>query len=178
MAKRRRDLDLELEPRRFPSFLTAAVRSEIAEIAHEPALEDRWKPGRQGTGYEKLDLREALDAGALDTHRGLLDVLLSQTRVSMGVEVSEWDAYLLRYRDGAYVPEHTDPVADRPHIRLNALITAATDGTGQLRLRGDVFDLAEGDAILFRPDVIDHRVSKVVGERLVFSVGCVFESGS
>jgi hypothetical protein len=46
--------------------------------------------------------------------------------------------------------------------------------TGELRLEGKVFELAPGDAVVFRSDQITHQVSPVVGERLVLSVGCVY----
>ena len=42
-------------------------------------------------------------------------------------------------------------------------------------LGGELFALGAGDAVLFRPDVQPHQVTRVEGERYVLSVGCIFE---
>lgn len=154
------------ETRRFPAFLAPAARTALCELAER--TESGWEPGRQGTGYEKLPLRGLADREAV------LPPLLVQARVSLDVELSDWDAYLLRFRQGSYVPPHRDPTSGGRHLRLNALVRAAAPGTGELRLEGEVFDLAAGDAVRFRSDAITHQVSRVEGERLVFSVGCVY----
>jgi len=172
-AMRRANTDPETEPRRFPAFLSGPVRQALARLSRSGGLATHWQEGRQGTGYEKLDLRAALEADAFADERSLLETVLTQARVSFGVPILMWDAYFIRYREGAFVPEHRDPTGTSKHLRLNALLAAAEDGTGQLRLSGNVFDLAEGDAVLFRPDVIDHSVSTVLGERALLSVGCV-----
>ncbi|MBT8102500.1 MAG: 2OG-Fe(II) oxygenase, partial [Gammaproteobacteria bacterium] len=54
----------------------------------------RWRSGRQASGYEKM-------------------LLL------MNPFLVPFDFYLLRFREGAEVPEHTDPVTDKKHYRLN-----------------------------------------------------------
>lgn len=155
------------ETRRFPAFLAPAARAVLAALAER--TESGWEPGRQGTGYEKLPLR-----GALADREATLAPLLVQARVSLGVEPTDWDAYLLRFPEGSHVPPHRDPSSGGRHLRLNTLVRAAAPGTGELRLEGQVFDLAEGDAVRFRSDAVTHQVSRVEGERLVFSVGCVY----
>ena len=82
-----------------------------------------------------------------------------------------WDAYLIRYRDGAYVPPHVDPAQPgRRHRRLNAMLSPAAGG-GELRIGGQLVALSPGDAVLFYSDQEVHEVAPVTGTRLVFSVG-------
>jgi alkylated DNA repair dioxygenase AlkB len=154
------------KPRRLPAFLAPAVRTALIDLASE--VREGWEGGRQGTGYDKLDLR------ALDPAPTYMAALLADARVAMAVEYTGWDAYLLRYRDGSLIPPHRDPTHRGRHLRLNAQVLVSAPGTGELRLDGEVFDLEVGDAVVFRSDQILHQVSPVVGERLVFSVGCAF----
>jgi alkylated DNA repair dioxygenase AlkB len=153
------------KPRRLPAFLAPATRTALVELA---STVSEWEGGRQGTGYEKLDLK------TIDPAPPYLPALLADLRVAMAVEYSGWDAYLLRYRDGSFIPPHRDPTHHGRHLRLNAVIQASAPGSGELRLDGAVFDLEVGDAVVFRSDQILHQVSAVVGERLVLSVGCAF----
>ena len=82
-----------------------------------------------------------------------------------------WDAYLIRYRDGAYVPPHIDPAEPgRRHRRLNAMLSQATGG-GALRIGGALVALSPGDAVVFYSDQEVHEVTRVTGTRLLFSVG-------
>jgi hypothetical protein len=82
-----------------------------------------------------------------------------------------WDAYLIRYRDGAYVPPHVDPAQPgRRHRRLNAMLSQAAGG-GELRIGGQLIALSPGDAVLFYSDQEVHEVAPVTGTRLLFSVG-------
>ncbi len=162
-------------PRGLHRFLDEPDRQHWLSVAQSTELVERWVPGRQGSGYLKLDLLEALAESALDADRSFVQDQLASARAGHCVDSSNgWDAYLLRYGDGAYVPDHRDPTTEFSHLRLNALLQEASGGTGVLYLNGEAFELACGDAVLFRPDVIPHRVSRVEGERLVLSVGCVF----
>lgn len=163
-------------PRRIPGFLAEPLRQRWLDIARSDELAASWGRGRQGSGYEKLDLLATLSEGALEGHRTFVEEQVAAARASFGVDSSKgWDAYLLRYREGAFVPEHRDPTTALCHLRLNALLLEPSEGTGLLILDGEAFTLASGDAVLFRPDTQPHRVSKVEGERFVLSVGCVFE---
>ncbi len=173
---RRRKLDSATLPRRFPAYLAEPVRKQLLALAESVELMGQWEPGRQGTGYDKLDLFAAIQSGALESNRAFLNTQIVTAKVAIAVDSPRgWDAYLLRYQHGAFVPEHRDPTTDDCHLRLNALVLSADNGTGQLRLDGDVFELNDGDAMLFRPDVIPHRISVVEGERFVFSVGCAYD---
>src|SRR5262249_30967327 len=127
-----------------------------------------WTRGRQGTGYDKL----ALEADALGPHGS--DLLARSLHLLRDPAPSLWDCWLLRYEVGAYVPPHVDPPLDegRQHVRLNLLVARAARG-GELRLDGLEVSLEQGDAVVFRPDLCTHEVSRVdAGARLVWSVGC------
>jgi Rps23 Pro-64 3,4-dihydroxylase Tpa1-like proline 4-hydroxylase len=137
-------------------FLTPDEVSALRARQHD----DSWKPGRQGTGYDILPLPRARD-GAIE--RAL-------ARIGTPYE-DYWDVYLIRYRDGSHIPPHTDEAQHgRRHRRLNALLERATAG-GELTIAGARFELTIGDAVLFEPDREVHEVARVVGSRLLFSVG-------
>ena len=105
----------------------------------------RWKPGRQGTGYRKL--------------------LLAQGRWPL-----PFDAWLLHFPEGSYVPVHRDPTEGQ-HWRLNIILKAADQG-GTFISRGTVWD---GPRLkIFRSDLCAHAVTPVVaGNRWVLSIGWV-----
>lgn len=128
---------------------------------------DDWQMGRQGTGYEKLFLEE-----------GNFAPLIARCVATFGEKnLLGWDSYLLRYLPGAFVPPHTDPplLKGFGHLRLNAIVQQGERG-GQFLLEGESVALSAGDAILFRPDLLRHAVSRLeAGRRLVLSVGCNFQ---
>ncbi len=106
----------------------------------------RWQSGRQRSGYEKMLL------------------------VACPV-VIPFDCYLLRFREGAEIPEHTDPVDGRRHYRLNIVLRAARAG-GEFICSAPIF--ASRRIKLFRPDVAPHAVTRVErGTRYVLSIGWV-----
>ena len=142
-------------------FLSEA---EIAQALVHAATAVGFEPGRQGTGYEKHPLAPG----------GPLDPLVARLRGALPSDANDaWDAYLLRYRDGAYVPPHVDPIAGGAHVRLNVLLRGGQEGSGGLYLGGDRVALLVGDAVRFRSDRVIHEVREVRGERLVLSVGCL-----
>lgn len=110
----------------------------------------KWEPGRQGTGYEKLKIW------------------------------SFWrtDCYLLRYRVGASIPQHIDPVEGRSHWRVNIRFPGAEGGELRFvrwinRPQGFMgFQALYGTFFLFRSDILPHYVTKVKsGTRYVLSFG-------
>lgn len=103
-----------------------------------------WQPGRQGSGYD-------------------IFTLLWSTRLRM-------DCYLIRYREGASIGPHRDPVLPgEKHWRLNLIVWPARKG-GVLACERSILRL--GPLNLFRPDLALHSVSEVKrGTRIVFSVG-------
>ena len=106
----------------------------------------RWRGGRQASGYEKM-------------------LLL------MNPFLVPFDFYLLRFREGAEVPEHTDPVTDKKHYRLNIVVKNARAG-GEFRCPAPIYESAR--IKLFRPDLSPHSVTRVErGTRYVLSLGWI-----
>jgi predicted 2-oxoglutarate/Fe(II)-dependent dioxygenase YbiX len=137
------------------AFLAADEIAALIALASQTG----WIAGRQGTGYDKLPIEHALVARAI-------------ALIGTPYENS-WDAYLLRYVDGAHVPDHVDAAQHgRRHRWLNAVLTQPRAG-GQLFIDDVLVELGVGDAVLFDPDREVHRVSPVEGTRLVFSVGAL-----
>ena len=109
----------------------------------------KWRPGRQGSGYEKM--------------------LLLANPVLV-----PFDCYLLRYKEGAGISEHTDPVDGKRHYRLNIVLKNATAG-GEFKCDEPIFG---GNRVnLFRPDRTAHSVTPVTaGSRYVLSIGWVLSA--
>lgn len=109
----------------------------------------RWQRGRQASGYDKMLLLQ-----------GLIPL--------------PFDVYLLRFPQGSEVPPHTDPVGSGRHFRLNIVIRRARSG-GEFICAAPIFALSR--IKFFRPDVCEHRVTRVEsGARYVFSVGWIRSS--
>lgn len=106
-----------------------------------------WEPGRQGTGYEKLEL-------------------LNRWRYFSRFK---WDLYLLRYPVGSGIPRHRDPLPKHNHYRLNIYLWNAQ--AGGVPEHDDVI-ITNRWFTLFRPDLATHSVSTVTkGTRYVLSFG-------
>ncbi len=103
-----------------------------------------WKSGRQGTGYEKM--------------------LLATLPFPI-----PFDLYLLRYKEGSFIPPHRDPVQEKRHFRLNIVLKKADRG-GVFKCKDPIY---ESDRIkLFRPDKSEHSLTKVLrGTRILLSLG-------
>ncbi len=154
-------------------FLSPAEVATLCALAE--AQTSGWAPGRQHTGYEILSLRAPTAAeGRNVTPKVAPNVatLVTRALALIGTPFEDyWDVYFIRYLDGAYIPPHTDPAQHgRTHRRLNAVLAQAPSG-GELLIGGVQLELAVGDAVLFCPDREVHEVSRVVGPRLLFSVG-------
>ncbi|MEL7296194.1 MAG: 2OG-Fe(II) oxygenase [Pseudomonadota bacterium] len=109
----------------------------------------RWRSGRQQTGYEKMLL-------------------------GINPFIVPWDCYLLRYKEGAEIPSHTDPVDGRKHYRVNVVLSEAEDG-GEFECDTPIF--ASRRIKFFRPDQQPHSVSRVnAGTRYVLSFGWVLKA--
>ena len=82
-----------------------------------------------------------------------------------------FDAYILRFREGAEIPPHTDPVAQGRHYRCNIVLKRARSG-GEFVCATPIF--ASRRIKLFRPDACEHAVTRVTqGSRYVLSIGWV-----
>lgn len=145
-------------------FLRDEDRALIRKIVSE--RDDQFVPGRQGTGYDKLDVRSDPQL------RDLID--RSLWALGYDAEQLHWDAWVLRYKEGASIPPHTDEagVFGMRHHRLNAMVQAADLG-GKLFMEKQGVAFPDGWALVFVPDVIEHAVTEVAeGTRLIWSVGC------
>lgn len=104
----------------------------------------RWRGGRQASGYEKMLL-------------------------GINPFIVPWDCYLLRFRKGAAIAPHTDPVDGRRHYRVNVVLIEA-DAGGQFECEQPIF--ASRRIKFFRPDQQTHSVTRVdAGTRYVLSFG-------
>lgn len=140
-------------------WLSPGECARIVEFASHPDL-PAWEPGRQGTGYEKLDIRQEV----------WMHWAVKRAREQLH-NPAKYDAWLLRYPVGAYLFPHTDPSAEGfEHVRLNAVVTDSVGGT--VIVGDSALTLTAGDAYVFRPDLLPHSVTPVLtGSRLVLSVG-------
>jgi hypothetical protein len=146
----------------MPEILRAFLAvDEVASLCALAETASGWIAGRQGTGYDKLPLDYTSD-----------HALVARALARIGAPYENyWDVYVIRYLDGAHIPEHTDAAQHgRRHRRVNAVL-AQPDAGGELHIDDILVELDVGDAVLFEPDREVHRVSPVVGTRLVFSVG-------
>lgn len=136
---------------------------EIADLRARAAGAEGWTPGRQHTGYDIVALREEL---------ARTQPLVARALAAIGTPFEDyWDAYFIRYADGAGIPPHVDEARHgRRHRRLNAVLEQAPAG-GELVIDGRAIELGVGDAVLFEPGVEVHEVHRVAGSRLLFSVG-------
>lgn len=104
----------------------------------------RWIAGRQHTGYFKM--------------------LLAQS------QRWKFDVHLLKFEKGAFIPFHTDPVANFRHFRLNVVLKKSSGGG--LFLCDRPLWSVKNRVYLFRSDLSPHAVSKVQGgTRYVLSIG-------
>lgn len=149
-------------------------RHLMEKFIHFAKISSDWKPGRQGTGYEILPVKFVPH---LKVWVEYLAILVRQANTG-----DFWDAYLIRYLDGSYVPPHKDEASiyGMRHNRVNLILQNPTsggefliDGKPPLDYNGEEIPsvIPEGDAYHFWPDEMTHEVTPVVGTRLILSVG-------
>lgn len=171
------------------NFLTYTNLEELLQV-FESVPEDRWVPGRQGTGYLKYEITHHTDElyftyvlwalqylGYISPGGNKKELRETDEHLSREGDGPRWDAWLMKMPDGAYIHPHTDPCPfdAGEHHRLNMCIRAAERG-GRFSIEGEPVNVHTGEAILFRPDAMRHEVSMVSGaDRLMISVGCVKE---
>lgn len=104
-----------------------------------------WESGRQNTGYKRHTLFTS--------------------------KYFKMDCHLLFFPNGTYIPKHRDANLLGDHYRLN-IVLSKPDGGGIFYCKKCIFQLLDR-IYLFRPDLYEHSVSPVRGERLVLSFGKV-----
>jgi hypothetical protein len=105
-----------------------------------------WERGRQKSGYDKM-----LICGA--------------------TWPIKFDTYLLKFPQGSEIAPHTDKVESGKHYRLNIVLKKADLG-GEFICTNPIFETKR--VKLFRPDVSEHQVSKVIkGNRYLLSIGWI-----
>jgi len=103
----------------------------------------KWEEGRQGGGYLKLKVFKF-----------------------------KWlDCFLIKFPDGSSIGKHTDPCDYGKHYRINITLRKPKNG-GEFHCEGGP-KLRLPRFILFRPDVQEHWVTPVTGDRLIISFGFV-----
>lgn len=106
----------------------------------------RWIYGRQDTGYKVIKLFNC-------------------------TWPIQFDAWILRYCEGDYIPPHTDPVEQGRHYRCNIVLWDADVG-GVFVCNSTIYNSKR--IKLFRSDINEHAVTKIEkGVRYVFSFGVV-----
>jgi predicted 2-oxoglutarate/Fe(II)-dependent dioxygenase YbiX len=146
----------------IPDFLTSHNIEFIARWADQ---DNGWTRGRQDTGYDILYVKDEPDFAGL-IHRAVLH---------LGPYFEDfYDAYLIRYQTGDYIPAHKDEAGffGKRHHRINAMVTLAEEG-GDFLIDGKPIEFPLGAAVDFYPDEEEHAVTTVTkGRRVLFSVGC------
>ncbi|MFK7964645.1 MAG: 2OG-Fe(II) oxygenase [Burkholderiaceae bacterium] len=108
----------------------------------------RWRGGRQESGYEKM-------------------------LIGINPFFVPFDCYLLRFREGAEIATHTDPVDGRRHYRVNVILSEADEG-GVFVCANPIHESRR--IKFFRPDRQAHSVTRVeAGTRYVLSIGWVLK---
>lgn len=146
----------------IPDFLTT---HNIEFILRWADNDGGWTRGRQGTGYEVLYVKDEPNFAGL----------IQRAVLHLGPYFEDfYDAYLIRYQEGDFIPLHKDEAAffGKRHHRINAMVAIAEAG-GDLLIDGKLIEFPLGAAVDFFPDEEAHEVTKVTaGRRILFSVGC------
>lgn len=108
----------------------------------------KWVKGRQNTGYSIL-------------------TLLFVTKKWFPIP---FDAYIIKYPTGSYIPPHKDEPGFGRHYRVNIILTKPKGG--EFIAENTLLHL--GRVVIFRPDLVTHEVTPVEsGTRYVLSIGCI-----
>lgn len=109
----------------------------------------RWDQGRKKSGYDKMFLCEV-------------------------IWPVKFDVYLLRFSEGCRILPHTATVESGKYYRLDIILKKSDKG-GKFLCDNPIYQ--SNRIKVFRPDISEHQVSKVVkGTRYLLSVGWVRNS--
>lgn len=108
-----------------------------------------WISGRQNSGYLKITILES--------------------------QIFKFDISLLKFPEGSYIPDHTDPaIAGYRHYRCNIILKKSKSG-GEFLSERNIINWTR--LKFFRPDLSTHSVTKVVGgSRIVLSIGFLLKN--
>ena len=139
----------------LPGWLSPRERVALAVVAKR----DAWQPGSMAGGYQNLDLMG--DVATLRLVRRALNTL---------GDPLVFHAKLVRFPVGSTLPAHVDEAAaGRCQVQLHALVVGSAGG--QWYLDGEEVPLDDGDAVLFRPDLLRHQLTAVErNARVILSV--------
>lgn len=121
----------------------------------------KWLPGRHG-GYEKMLLFAASN---------IFGKWLFNLPGAVGVGA---DCWLIRVPGSTRIHSHRDEVTNGRHYRLNIALKLPEDSKFQIG-GWPIFQLGQR-VVLFRPDLMNHWLSKASGERLFLSIGWVLRA--
>lgn len=179
-------------------FDLVATGEELKKL-YDYAVEsdpDDWRPGRQGSGYFKQDLKNLVTVTMPGEDRKwirkLHDSMISEIHYSATGSYtyahSDWgrlsDCWLIYYPEGSYIPWHTDPVPKGTTMyRMNLVVTSPRKGgdlsvpNGWQKSEPLTVNFEPGQAVLFKPSEIKHSITPVgTGGRLVLSVGRLYDA--
>lgn len=144
-------------------FLEPIQREYLLRLAYDDYR--IWTAGSHGTGYVHTPVVDDYALAPL-IQRSLACITPEEILVK--------DVYLIRYDNGASIPLHKDPpLADgMRHGRLNALLSAPVEGGVFMHGAFSPQLMLVRDAVVFQPDVEEHGLTPLRGERLIWSVGC------
>lgn len=170
--------------------------NELDKLRALAAKISEWEPGRQGSGYFKLDLKPYARFALYDADRWLQPIVERMASILLGSKRSfepvrdtrfweNLDAWLLFYPNGSWVAWHKDLAPEgKIHRRMNVVVTAPRAG-GVLKLEvigpcgitvsTPRFDLSENEGVIFEPSEYLHGVEPIEGTRLVFSMGALVD---
>lgn len=103
----------------------------------------KWIEGRQGGNYSKLRL----------------------------MEYKFIDCWIIRYEPYYEMPEHTDPVENKRHYRMNIVF----GGKGKFICERTIVNIL-GRFVIFRPDLYKHKMVNGKRRRYVLSIGWAIRS--
>lgn len=160
-------------------FLTESQREFLTDYA---AGTLNWAPGRQGTGYQKLDIRRMTSCREMHAFAyEAVEWMVGEDSFEDVWDRGEWDLYMIRYPAGSYAPPHKDPAPhSQRHRRVNALVSSGASSQFWLEWAGELVQpaLDPGDAVMFYPSEVTHGVQPSIVDRLVISCGVVLGRGT
>lgn len=91
---------------------------------------------------------------------GIIDKLTDNWENNDGMY---WGDFLLEFHEGHYLIPHTDLI-NPMELRFNVLLQKPIDG-GVYKFNGKVFEMNEGDMVVFSPYHNLHQTDKIIGSK-------------